>query len=124
MIATLWEAWNDRHGDLNKQTDLIWRVVLILLEAGLLAWFLHKPLVDSILVSSAVFFMCFDYLVGYVLIKNSVVEPRRGTSYSWWTYTAKKGFFDNIKVWRNLSPWAKFSIKLSVLIAAILIFIL
>lgn len=112
MIATLFETWNDRHGDLNKRADLVWRVILILAEAGLLAWVLHKPFIDSILLSSAIFFMTFDYLVAYVLIKNKVVEPRRGTTYTWWTYTAKKGFFDNIGLWRRLSPWVKFFVKL------------
>lgn len=124
MIATLWEVWNDRHGDLNKGADVLIRVCLVLAEALAIHFIFVKPVVDCILLSSAIFFMFFDYVVAYVMIKNKVVEPRRGTTYTWWVYTAKEGFFDNIPLWKKAGPWIKFSVKLVVLITAIVIWIL
>lgn len=123
MIATLFELYGDRHGDFNKQGDLIWRVVLILAEAGLLAWLLHKPFVDSILLSSAIFFLVFDYLIAYVLIKNGTLEPPRGITYYWFDYIAKVGPFDNFKYWKALKPRTKLFVRVVVLIGAVIIYI-
>ena len=123
MIATFYEVWNDRHGDLNKREDVFIRLCLLLMEALALHYFLHKPLIDSFILSASFFFLVFDYYVTWVLIKNKVLEPRRGTTYTWWTYTAKKGWFDNIPLWKNASPWVKFGLKASVFIASLIIFI-
>lgn len=123
MIATLWEVWEDRHGDLYKSQDVIIRIALLLAEAIALHFIFIKPLIDSLFLSIAVFFMFFDYLIAMVLIKNGVVEPRRGTTYTWWTYTAKSGVFDNLKLWKDAKPWTKFFIKLGALIAAVIIFL-
>ena len=124
MIAAIWEVYNDRHGDLNKSQDVLIRCALLLIETLILHFIFGKPLFDCFLLSVAVFTFVFDYAIGYVLIKNKVVEPRRGTSYSWFTYTAKKGFFDNIPLWKKANPWVKFAIKLSFLIIAVVVFVI
>jgi hypothetical protein len=121
MIATILEVFNDRHGDLNKSQDLILRIVLLLAEAVALHFIFHKPIFDCLLVSTAFFFLCFDYLVTYVLIKNKVIEPRIGGGHTWFSYTGKKGFFDNIRAWRNLNPWGKLAVKVSFFVLSILI---
>lgn len=124
MIATIWESWSDRNGDLNKSADVVIRVILLVIEGVILRLIFNKPFVDSLLLSTAIFFFFFDYLVAYVLIRNKVIEPRRGTTYTWWTYTAKKGVFDNLKFWRNMKPTTKFFVRLGVLVLATLIFII
>jgi len=69
------------------------------------------------------FFAFFDYLIGYVLIKNGTLEPPRGVTYHWFTYEAKKGVFDNLKTWRKIGPWGRFLVKSLVLIGATILFI-
>lgn len=124
MVATLWETFNDRHGDLNKAFDVFIRVLLFTAEGVALHFIFHKPLQDCIILSASVFFLTFDYLIAYVLIRNKVVEPRRGTTYTWFVYTAKKGAVDNIHFWKRMNPWVKLGVRVVVFIAAILIFIL
>ena len=122
MIALLWEVWNDRHGDLNKAKDVPIRGLLIIIEAALLNYFFHKPIITSLLLSTAIFFLLFDYLVTYVLIRNKVIEPRIGGSYSWFTYTGKKGLFDTMNWWK-FSPWIRLGIKLAYFFVALVLFI-
>lgn len=124
MIATIWEVWNDRHGDLNKGADVLIRLILFGIEALILHWIFDKPHPDSLLLSAAIFFFTFDYAIAYVLIRNKVIEPRIGGGYTWFSYTGKKGFFDNIGIWKKAGPWLKFSVKLVVLITAIVIWII
>ena len=122
MIATIWEVWNDRHGDLNKSQDVVIRAILLIIEAATLRLFTHKPFFTCLLLSSAVFFMFFDYLITYALIRNKVIEPRIGGGYSWFTVTGKKGWFDNLKPWKFASPWVRFGIKLAYLIVSLVLF--
>lgn len=124
MVATLWEVWNDRHGDLNKAFDVFIRVLLFTAEGVALHFIFHKPLQDCIILSACFFFLVFDYLVCWVLIKNGVIEPRIGGGYTWFNYQAKSGVVDNIPFWKRMNPWVKLWIRLVVFIAAILIFIL
>jgi hypothetical protein len=122
MIATIWEVWNDRHGDLNKLNDLIARVALIIIEALTISLIFHKPGITCLLISTAVFFMFFDYAITYVLIKNGIIEPRIGGGYSWFTYTAKKGLFDTMEWWK-FSPWIRLGIKLAYFTISLILFI-
>lgn len=123
MIATIWEVINDRHGDSNKQYDIIARLILIWIEAALLHFIFHKPLVDSLLLSTAFFFSFFDYLIAYILIKNGTLEPPRGITYYWFDYIAKVGPFDNFKYWKELKPRTKLFVRVVVLIGAIIIYV-
>jgi hypothetical protein len=124
MIATIWEVWNDKEGDLNKSADVAIRIGLISLEASLLVLLLHKPYIDCFLVSTSIFFLLFDYVVAYVLIKNGTLEPPRGTKYHWFRYTAKAGLFDKFSIWRRANPWMKFFIKLLCLAVALIVYII
>ena len=124
MIATLWEVWNDAKGDIDKAFDVFIRVLLFTAEGVLVHWISHKPLIDCIILSFAIFFLCFDYLISYVLIKNGTLEPPRGVTYHWFSYTAKVGVIDNIPFWKQLNPWIKFGIRLIVFIGAIIIFVI
>jgi hypothetical protein len=119
MIATIWEVYQDRHGDLNKSDDVAWRVFLIVIEALAVTAITHKPLIVSLLLSSAVFFLTFDYLVTYVLIRNKVIEVPGA---HWFSYTGKKGWFDNLKLWR-FSPWIRLGIKLAYFTISLILFI-
>ena len=122
MIATIWEVYNDRHGDLNKSQDVVIRCIWFIVEAATLRLFNHKPFFACLLLSTAVFFMIFDYAIGYVLIRNKVIEPRIGGGYSWFSVTGKRGWFDNLKLWKFASHWVRFGIKLAYLIIALVIF--
>ena len=121
MIATIWEVYNDRKGDFNKLFDVALRIGLISLEASLLVLLFHKPYIDCFLVSTSIFFLTFDYVVAYVLIKNGTLEPPRNVTYHWFAYTAKAGVFDNLKFWRNLNPYVKLAVKVSFFLLSILI---
>lgn len=122
MIALISEVWNDRNGDLHKGADIIVRAALLIIEAFILHLNLHKPFIDSLILSTAFFFLLFDYLIAYVLIRNKVIEPRIG--YTWFNYQAKSGVVDNIPFWKRLNPWVKLGVRVVVFITAILIFIL
>jgi hypothetical protein len=119
MIATIWEVWNDRNGDFNKSEDVFIRLALLCFEAVVLFMAFDKPLIDSLLFSTAVFFAFFDYLVAYLLIKNSIVETKQ----SWFEYLGKSSYMDKTPLWRKAGPWGRFFIKLVVLLAAVIIFI-
>lgn len=119
MIATIWEVWNDRHGDLNKSTDVYIRIVLLWVEAFVLKFIFHKPSWAAFILSSAIFFMFFDYLVTYVLIRNKVIEVPGA---HWFTYTAKGGLFDNMEWWK-FSPWIRFGVKLAYFFVSLVLFI-
>lgn len=117
MIATIWEVWNDKFGDTNKSYDVAMRTLLLIAESLFIRLIIHKPFLTCLLLSTAIFFMFFDYLVAYVLIRNKVIEGSH-----WFTYTAKKGLFDNMKWWK-FSPWIRLGIKLAYFFVSLVLFI-
>jgi hypothetical protein len=119
MIAMLFEVYQDRHGDLNKSADVAWRVFLIVIEALIVTTITHKPLIYSLLLSSAVFFLFFDYVVTYVLIQNKVIEVPGA---NWFSYTGKKGWFDNLGWWKS-NAWIRLGIKLAYFTISLILFI-
>lgn len=123
MIATIWEVYNDRHGDFNKGADVVIRVIYLIIDSLILRLIFQKPFLDSLLLSTAIFFFFFDYAITYVLIKNGTLEPPRGVKYHWFSYMGKVGVFDNLAFWRK-SPWLRFGIKLAYLIATLIIFLI
>jgi hypothetical protein len=119
MIATIWEVWNDRHGDLNKQYDVIARLILLWIEGAAIHFIFHRPLITSLMISTAIFFLLFDYVVTYVLIQNKVIEVPGA---HWFSYTGKKGWFDNLGWWKH-NAWIRLGIKLAYLIISLILFI-
>lgn len=123
MIAVIWEVYNDRHGDLNKGSDVLIRVLLFAIEAGLLVLLFHKDVWICFVLSSATHFAFFDYAIAYTLIKNGTLEPPRGITYHWFTYTAKAGVVDNLKFWREMNPYLKLAVRLIYLTLSLIIFL-
>jgi hypothetical protein len=119
MIATIWEVWNDKFGDTNKSYDVAMRTLLLIAEALLLRLVLHKPFFVCLMLSTAVFFLFFDYLVTYVLIRNKVIEVPGA---HWFSYTAKRGWFDNLGWWKS-NPLIRLGIKLAYFIISLILFI-
>lgn len=110
-LPTVWEIYNDRHGDLNKSSDVIWRIVIGLLAALAVS---HLNLIRFVIafnLSMAINFLLFDYLIAYILIRNGTLEPPKGVKYHWWSYIAKSGFVDNVPFWIKLNLWVKLAIR-------------
>jgi hypothetical protein len=122
MIAVISEVWNDRNGDLHKGADVIVRILLLVCEAVILHAFFHKPILSCFILSSAIFFLLFDYAITYVLIKNGKLEPPLGVKYHWFSYMAKKGVIDNISWWRNMNPWGRFAIRLAYFVGSLVLY--
>lgn len=68
----IWELINDRYGDEDKKLDVLIRVILGLAAALVNFILIGKPILDSFLLSMAIFFMLFDYLINIILYKNDV----------------------------------------------------
>lgn len=107
LIPTVWEIIDDRKGDSNKGFDVFMRVLLGICVA---LWF--SNIYTAFFLSMALHFFLFDYAINLILKR----EP-------WFSYLGKKGVVDNIGPWRNLNPWARFIIRLAVLLVAIWLFI-
>jgi hypothetical protein len=120
MIALIRELFNDRTGDPDKSFDVIIRIALILIEALALTLLFNRPIGDSILLSCAVFFAGFDYLIHWIMIRKKVIELPRGES--WFSWTGKTSAFDMWQPWVNLGKWGRFGVKAVVLIGANLMF--
>lgn len=109
FIPTIWEYQNDKFGDFNKKKDVLWRCIL---GAGvcLANWFFtDRFILKSVLMCFSLFFLIFDYWIA------SVFAPKG----QWFSYLGKKGWFDNLPVWKK-NPWVRFGIKMAVLIGALL----
>jgi len=61
----------------------------------------------------ALFFMIFDYLIA----------TRFAPQGQWFEYGGKSGWFDNIAMWKNLNPWAKFAARLIVFAGALIYYL-
>jgi hypothetical protein len=117
-VPTLWELWNDRKGDFNKQADVYIRVGLMAGGAFPIHGFSWFEFASGFFLSAAIFFMFFDYLINIILYRNNVINYA-----NWFSYTGKSGVVDNIPFWKKLNPWLKFSIRLVTLITAIIIYL-
>lgn len=111
LVPTGWEVFDDRHGDLNKSEDVIWRVATGLVVALIASKLNLIRFIIAFNLSMAMHFLLFDYLIAYVLIKNGTLEPPRGVTYRWWTYVAKAGFVDNVPWWKRLNWSVKLGIR-------------
>lgn len=121
MIATLIELFNDKDGDFNKGADMFVRLFFFAFEAWMIHFIFDKPVWAAFMLSTAIFFLTFDYLISYILIKNGTLEPPRGVTYHWFTYQAKAGVIDNIGLWRNMNPWVKLCIRVGYFTMALIL---
>lgn len=121
MIALIWEVWNDKDGDFNKGNDIFVRLFLFLMEAMALVLITPWHFVACFMLSIAINFLTFDYIIAYVLIRNKVVEVPGA---HWFSYMGKSGVVDNLKFWRGLNPWVKLLVRVGYFTLAITLIIL
>lgn len=122
MIATIWEVWNDRYGDSNKSTDIWARTFLLWIEAVLLHLLTDTNIFICFNFSISVFFLTFDYVINYVLIKNGTIEPPRGVKYHWLTHVGKSGVIDNLTFWKEMNPYVKLGIRLAYFLISVTLY--
>lgn len=106
MIATIFEAWQDRNGDKNKTTDVWLRVLLFVLEGALIKWTFGGNVFLAINLSMAFFFLVFDYLITAILYRNGVI-----TSPAWFSYLGRSSKVDGIKIWKSIGPYGRLFVK-------------
>lgn len=107
MIATLFEAWQDRNGDTNKSQDVWIRALLFVLEGALIKWAFGGNVFLAINLSVAFFFLVFDYLITVILYRNGVI-----TSPAWFSYLGKSSKVDKIPIWKSIGPYGRLFVKL------------
>lgn len=113
----LWEVIDDRHGDLNKKIDVLWRV-LIGAAASLFVWVMTgHSLWATGFMCFAIFFLLFDYTIAAVLIRNKVIAAK-----DWFGYMGKKGITDNIGWWRDMKPGWRFAVRFAVFAIALVFY--
>lgn len=116
IFPLFWELIDDRHGDAVKKNqvfDMVMRLTFFALS-GIFHQILYQKFIEGTVLSIAVFFLCFDYLVAYLLIRNGVVIGH------WFSYLSGKKFFDKIMV--RLFPWQRLALRICVLIGAIILY--
>lgn len=105
----VYEFFDDRNGDFNKKKDVIIRSIIAAVVCFANYLFTDRFILKSALMCFALFFLIFDYLI------NTRFAPK-GQVFS---YLGKKGWVDNLPVWKK-NPWVRFGIKLAVLIGALI----
>lgn len=115
-VPTEVEVANDAHGDFNKTGDVILRIILSCAAVLITIKITDHTILDSALLTSAMFFASFDYRVTHALIKNKKIEAPGAT---WFNTTGKEGWFDRIPLWVKIGPWGRFAAKAVVLILAV-----
>lgn len=117
-----WEILNDSEGEKRNQKalDVLIRCGLALI-AAVIGWLLiNKPIIDGFILSLAIHWLLFDYMINAILITRGIIQPRNGET--WFSYMGSTAVTDRLKFWRNCSPWFRLGIKVVVLIIAILIY--
>lgn len=122
-VPTIWEVFNDRKGDFNKSFDVLFRIVTMLLASWTVSENFGFNFFASLNLSLAIFFLFFDYVIAYVLIRNGTLEPPKGVKYHWFTYQAKSGVIDNLKFWKSLKPAIKLGIRIAYFTGALWVFL-
>lgn len=123
FAPTVLELFDDMKGDKNKAADVMLRC-LIGVGVALVGFFLiGKPILDSFMLSMAIHFMFFDYLITYILLRNGTIEQPREVKYHWFSYTGKSGVIDNLKLWKEMKPRTKLYVRVGVLVIAVLIWV-
>lgn len=119
LIPVAFHLYNDRNGDKpeDKAGD-IFIVSAIALVAAIVGFFISdKPIIDGLLLAWAIHFMIFDYAIVAILKKRGVIETKE----HWFNYLGSSYTDD---VLRQLKPWMRFWLKVSVLAIATLVYIL
>jgi hypothetical protein len=123
FAPTVLELFDDTKGDKNKAADVLLRCLLGVGVALVGFFLIGKPILDSFILSMAIHFMFFDYLITFILLRNGTIEQPRGVKYHWFSYTGKSGVIDNIKFWREMKPTTKLFARVGVLAVAVLIWV-
>lgn len=99
ILPTLWEVYDDRHGEnkKGKVKDLVTVAVLYVVIALAFWWLFETHPLKSLALMLGIRILIFDYLVQYVLIKNGVISGH------WFFYQGKTAKWD--RVLKYLNPW-------------------
>lgn len=116
LTPLVWELISDRNGETPKQKKLdVFIRVLIALIVALVGFFIaDKPIVDGFVLSLAIHFMLFDYLI--IMILNRRVYEKK---VNWFSHLSKSYTDDVLRQW---SPWTRFFIKLGVLSGGVILY--
>ncbi len=115
-LPMAWEINNDKKGDFDKVRDVVVRGILAI-ACGIVVFLLgltglpHHGIIQSVLMSIAIHFMMFDYLIAATLGHKD-----------WFGYLGEKGPVDNIYYWRTLTPWGRFLVRMIWLAITIIIY--
>lgn len=112
-VPLAWELYNDRKDDLNKVIDVFIRTGLVIVCA-VPAWFYGHSYLSAIVLSGAIFFLLFDYLINIIML-------RRKDFFSYLGTTSK---IDQLKFWKGLKPWHRFYIRAGVFIGSLVWYVL
>lgn len=112
----IWELFNDMGGETQKEKKLdVFIRVLMALIAAIVGFFIaNKPIVDGFILSLAIHFFAFDYLI--VMILNRRVYEKK---VNWFTHLGKSYTDD---VLRQFAPWTRFIIKLGILSGSVILY--
>jgi hypothetical protein len=113
----VWEVLNDMNGETlkEKKVDVFIRVLMALIAAIAGFFIADKPIIDGLILSLAIHFFFFDYLIHYILMKRGVIENKQ----HWFEYLGKSYTDD---VLRQFDPWTRFIIKAGILVGALIIY--
>jgi uncharacterized membrane protein len=115
----VWELIQDRNGEApaEKTQDIFIRLLLAV-TAAVVGWYIAgKAIPDGVLLSLAIHFLAFDYMINWILKKRKVIE----TTESAFTYLGSSWTDDVLRQWK---PMVRFLVKLGVLVGAVIIYIL
>ncbi len=119
FVPLIWELINDRNGDSNKKQDVFIRLLLALTASVVGFYLISKPIPYGLFLSLAIHFFAFDYLIVMILKKRGVIETKE----SWFEYLGKTSAVDTFKPWVKIGAKGRLSVRLGVLIAAIIVYI-
>lgn len=107
------ELWDDRHGDVHPNHDVIWRGILMVVCSGLAR--LINPshnYFQALSLSVGIFTFFFPYLVNIKLLKNKVIQDKK-----WWNHLSTTAIPDKWEWWSG-TPWFGRMFFMAVILAA------
>jgi hypothetical protein len=119
IIPVIVEVISDANGDYNKKIDVLFRMVFIIGISLIIHFLGYANFFAAVNVGVAIHFLLFDYIVTAVLIKNKVIEAPGA---HWFSYMGKSSKIDNIKWWRETSPWIRLHIRLAYFLLSLVLY--
>lgn len=102
-VPLAYELWNDRKDDLNKVIDVFIRTGLVIVCA-VPAWFYGHSYLSSIVLSGAIFFLMFDYLINIIMLRRK----------DFFSYLGTTSWVDRIKFWKEMKPLNRFFLRVGI----------